>query len=249
MLNSRSRAALREAARRLHVEASLDRIYRRLDVLARRDALDRRSLDLLLAFCLREDSNCVDVGAHSGVVLAEMVRRAPRGKHIAYEPLPHLAAQLAEAYPQVDVRSAAVSDEEGEATFFHVREEPEGSGLKPRDWKERAEVEELRVRVDRLDSALSPDYVPHLIKIDVEGAEGQVIAGAMTTLTRHRPIVVFEHGLGGSDYYGNYPARIYDLLVGQAGMRIFDLDGRGPYTPAGFEAVFTQPIWNFVALP
>jgi FkbM family methyltransferase len=249
MMTSRQRAALRLATRRLHLEAPLDLIYQRFDVAARRDAIDRRNLGLLLAFCLRADSNCVDVGAHAGAVLREIVRRAPQGRHVAYEPLPHLAERLAAAYPGVDVRNAAVSDEEGEFDFFHVVSEPEGSGLKPRDWEARAEVVRLRVPVERLDSALGDGYVPDLIKIDVEGAEGQVIAGGLETIARHKPIVVFEHGLGGSDHYGNTPQRVYDLLVGEAGLRIFDLDGVGPYSAMQFEAVFTQPIWNFVARP
>jgi hypothetical protein len=30
-------------------------------------------------------------------------------------------------------------------------------------------------------------------------------------------------------------------------MRIFDLDGDGPYSRGRFEATFTEPIWNFLA--
>ena len=42
---------------------------------------------------------------------------------------------------------------------------------------------------------------------------------------------------------------MYDLLTGEAGMRIYDIDGRGPYTAAEFDDVFSQPLWNFVARP
>ncbi len=32
-------------------------------------------------------------------------------------------------------------------------------------------------------------------------------------------------------------------------MRIYDLDGRGPYSRQEFVNVFEQPIWNFLARP
>ena len=89
--------------------------------------------------------------------------------------------------------------------------------------------------------------MPALIKIDVEGAERQVIEGAIETLRRHAPIVVFEHGPGAQDEYQTSPEQVYDLLVSGAGMRIFDIDGVGPYSRTQFVDVYYKPIWNFVA--
>ena len=87
----------------------------------RRDRIDNQNLRLLLSFALREDSNCIDIGAHKGATLAEMVRVAPCGKHIAYEPLPFLHKHLVDHFPSVDVRLAAVSNERGNK--FHLCEE------------------------------------------------------------------------------------------------------------------------------
>jgi Methyltransferase FkbM domain len=89
--------------------------------------------------------------------------------------------------------------------------------------------------------------VPAFIKVDVEGAELQVFRGAADTLARHKPTVFFEHGEGAADRYGTSSAQIHDLLVGEAGLRIFDERGHGPYSRDQFEAVFTEPVWNFVA--
>jgi len=47
---------------------------------------------------LRPESNCIDVGSHGGVILDEMLRLAPNGSHLAFEPLPHLAAALRRKY-------------------------------------------------------------------------------------------------------------------------------------------------------
>jgi hypothetical protein len=132
----------------------------------------------------------------------------------------------------------------------HVADAPEYSGLKERTYPgyENSPRHELEVRIERLDDVLPEDFRPALIKIDVEGAELQVMRGATDTLRRHLPIVVFEHGIGASDRYGSRPEDVHELLVSDLGMRIFDLDGEGPYTRDKFVDVFPAPIWNFVAL-
>ena len=43
--------------------------------------------------CLRESSNCIEVGANVGQILREVVRAAPKGQRIAFEPIPGLFAQ------------------------------------------------------------------------------------------------------------------------------------------------------------
>jgi FkbM family methyltransferase len=216
--------------------------------LARRDRRDAEHMRLLLAFSLSTDSNCVDVGAHQGSVLKEIVRLAPEGHHIAYEPLPHLHKLLEARFPQVDVRRAALSDRNGPASFTYVRTNPAYSGFRERDYPGRERIETIEVRTEVLDSSLPPDYIPQLIKIDVEGAEQQVLEGSIKTIAAHKPVVVFEHGRGSAEYYGTRPVDLFELLCGIAGLRIFDIDGRGPFDLAEFQRIFERGgIWNFVA--
>ena len=212
---------------------------------------DFEHLRLLLAFSLPADANCIDVGAANGKVLAEIARVAPRGRHIAYEPLPVFHAELASRFPQIDVRSVALSDVDGATTFTYVRDRPWVSGFRHSHHSVNDDdVETITVRTERLDDHLPPGYVPHLIKIDVEGAEESVFRGALGTIARHRPIVVFQHGRGSADYYGTKPGVIHRLLTGDAGLRIFDMDGGGPYTLAAFEVAFdTNAHFHFVARP
>ena len=220
------------------------------DPSSRRVLRDEHAMRVVLATALRHDSNAIDVGANQGDTLEMILAVAPAGRHIAYEPIPGLAEQLAARYPHVDVRNAACSEEAGSAEFTHVLNAPAMSGLRQRaDLPPHAgEVERITVRLDKLDDALPEGYVPSLIKIDVEGAELLVMRGAAETLARHRPFVIFEHGVGGADLYGSQPGELFDLLT-DAGLRLFDLEGDGPYTRDGFEAVFTEPIWNFLAAP
>ena len=216
-----------------------------------RDQDDLDNIRRLLAFSLATDSNCVDVGANRGTVLAEMQRFAPNGHHVAFEPLPHLSKLLGRAFPGVEVHEAALSNRTGKADFAYVHGTSEGwSGLvfRPLPTGEKAEVEHIEVQLAVLDDVLAPTYHPSVIKIDVEGAEQQVLEGAMRTLKRHRPIVVFEHGLGSANAYGTEPLDIHRLLCGDAGLRIFDLDGLGPYTLAEFERTYySGERVNFVA--
>ena len=247
LLNPRITAGVRRAAGRVGLEKPLMRAYEWRYPAARRDRIDNERLRQLLAFSLAPDSNCIDVGCHRGDVLREMGRLAPHGRHIAYEPVPASYEALAAEFPDVDVRQAALSNEAGESSFTYVVDEPSFSGLRRRQYAGPRKLEELTVRTERLDDALPEGYVPRFVKVDVEGAERLVFEGAIETLRRYRPIVFFEHGQGASDYYGTRPGDVYRLLVEEAGMRIFDTDGRGPYAEAEFEAVFSAPIWNFVA--
>jgi FkbM family methyltransferase len=180
-------------------------------------------------------------------VLREIVRCAPHGQHIAYEPLPELAARLAREFPEVDVRNAAVSNKTGKSDFYRVRFGSMQSGLKRREGVPASSTDTIIVKTEKLDNDLPAGYIPDLIKIDVEGGERQVIEGAIETISRHAPIVCFEHGPGAEYEYNTSPKQVYDLLVREAGLRIFDIDGYGPYSEDGFVAVFDEPIWNFVA--
>jgi FkbM family methyltransferase len=215
---------------------------------ARRAYQDEGNMQLLLAFSLAADSNCLDVGSHDGRFLSEMVRIAPLGRHIAYEPLPPFAAKLTKDFPSVDVRGLALSNVNGTSDFTFVKNLPAYSGFRRRRYPSKPIIETITVPTARLDDDLPRDYVPSLIKIDVEGAEQLVIEGAIETLKRHRPIVLFEHGKGASDYYGTGPSDIYKLLCDAAGLRIFDLDGDGPYSLSQLDTVYRRNShWNFVA--
>lgn len=213
----------------------------------RRNLRDEAHLRLLLAFSLSESANCIDVGANIGGILKQIVAAAPHGRHIAYEPLPDLSANLRRRFPDVDVRQLAASNHRGTASFQHVRSRPGYSGLRRRDYPGQEEVEEIQVAVEDIDSSLPEGYVPALIKIDVEGGERHVIEGAIKTIERHRPIVVFEYGKASARNYDTAPGDVFDLLAGRAGLRILDLDG-ARYDRCGFERVVEQGTrFNFVA--
>lgn len=168
-------------------------------------------------------STCIDIGCHEGAILDAMLRIAPEGTHYAFEPLPHLFAKLASKYagvPNVRLFEVALSEAPGEATFQHVVTNPAYSGLLRRQYaRHDEEIVEIPVTLARLDDLVPPDAPVRLVKIDVEGAELQVLRGGSATLARCRPYVVFEHGRGAADCYGTTPAQVFDLLAG-CGLRV-----------------------------
>ena len=213
-----------------------------------RDRLDNENMRRLLAFTLAQDSNCIDIGAHEGAILREILRCAPNGRHIAFEPLPRFYDRLVREFPRVDVRRAALSTARGACSFKDVKTNPGYSGFRERAYPGEEQIETITVATDRLDSSLPADYVPALIKIDVEGAEREVIEGGIETIARFRPVLMFEHGRGAADRYGTRPEHMFELLCRRAGLRIFDLDANGPYSEAEFVAAFDLgERWNFVA--
>ena len=212
-----------------------------------RDRIDNERTKSLIAFTLGEEDNCIDVGANEGTVMRDIVRCAPRGHHIAYEPIPQLHGRLVNEFPGVDVRCAALSNSSGTSPFRYVTTNSGYSGLRERTYPGPVEIEMLDVQLERLDD-LPKEFAPALIKIDVEGAEREVVEGGIQMIKRHQPIVIFEHGRGAADHYGTRPEHMFELLCRMAGLRIFDLEGNGPYDLQRFVATFDSGArWNFVA--
>lgn len=244
------RDTLIDAAIKFGVDSQLRRARATLIPRYRHDRDETIRLRKLLLPVLREDSNCVDIGAYRGRMLAEFLKVAPHGRHIAYEPLPHLYKFLVARYPHVEVRNAAVSNEVGEKTFSYVKGTPAESGFRGRQHSGNTRTAHLSVRTETLDASLPSNYVPTLIKVDVEGAELQVFQGAIETISKYKPVIIFEHGKGGAAHYGTRPSHIYSILHDQAGLDIFDFDGNGPYTVDQLEESFElDERWDYIARP
>ncbi len=218
---------------------------RALQSRARRASGEREheNLRLLLTFLLRSDSNCVDVGASYGVILKEMIRLAPEGSHLAFEPIPDLYNSLVSRFPEADVRQVALSDESGEATFNWLPEAQGLSGLTRYKYAVTDNGKKITVRTGRLDEQLPPGYEPSLIKVDVEGGEYAVLRGGQRTLERYKPVLVVEYPRRGIPVPGIGREDLYDFLVSEIGYRAFDLLGQGPLSRSDFEV---SPGLNFV---
>jgi FkbM family methyltransferase len=175
----------------------------------------------VMARVLKKDSNCLDVGANEGMFVREMLKFAPEGDHMAFEPIPELAAKVEAKYPQVEVHNCALSDVSGWSTFQLVTNNPGYSGLRRRSYEfGEPVIKEIRVRTRTLDELYPQERPLQFVKIDVEGAEYLVLQGGKRTLKRHRPYIVFEHGRGAASFYDVRPEQLYDLLRRELDMEI-----------------------------
>lgn len=164
---------------------------------------------------IQKDSNCIDIGCHKGEILQSIIKLAPEGKHFAFEPIPYLHEQLKVKFDgQAAIFSCALSDNSGETTFNLVKNAPAYSGINKRKYAvENPEIEEIQVELKQLDEVIPADTKIDFIKIDVEGGEFDVLKGAKNLLKTHHPLIVFECGIGASEFYGTNPSELFQFLT------------------------------------
>jgi FkbM family methyltransferase len=175
----------------------------------RYDALIKK----IMAIVLEKDSSFIDIGCHKGDFLIEANKFAPSGSHVGFEPIPYFYNKLVITFGGInDIRQLGLSNERGETTFNYVKSNPLYSGIKKRNYPGKESIEELNIKVDTLDHQLFESSRVDLIKIDVEGAELNVLRGSFNTITKFNPVIVFEYELGASDVYGATPVEMWNFF-------------------------------------
>lgn len=185
-------------------------------------------LEKILERKLVNSSNCVDVGSHKGEILDLFIKYAPNGKHIGFEPIPHLANSLKKNYKNsVIIKDCGLSNKCGQKDFTHVKNAEAFSGFRERDYQNRqVDLETITVEICTLDQTLLEEKIEpvDLIKIDVEGAELEVLEGALKTVKSQKPLVIFEHGKGAAEFYSTSPSEIFDYFSKCCNMSISTLE-------------------------
>ena len=173
----------------------------------------------LLRYLVDRGRVSLDVGANLGLYTYFLARRSPRV--YAFEPNPYPFRVLARvADRNVTVLPVALSDRSGEVDLA-VPRGPRGwssnGAAVERDFPFRSTV--VRVACRRIDDlGLAPIG---FIKIDVEGHERQVLAGAQETLARDRPRLLVENEFS---HVGGAAAEVFTLLQdhGYEGFALID---------------------------
>jgi FkbM family methyltransferase len=131
----------------------------------------------------------LDVGANAGIFSLFAHSINPGSEIIAFEPLPamqdRLAGLKAGSGMHLTVRNQAASDRIGKARF----ESPHGYDGISRIATDQAAANTFEVETTTLDTVLNGREVM-LIKIDVEGFECQVLAGAQETIQNTRFMII-----------------------------------------------------------
>jgi len=153
---------------------------------------------------LRPGDCCIDVGAHIGYSTLLMSRFVgEHGRVVAYEPFPRNFAALQENLDLNQIRNTtlrrlALGEQRGELTLEYPTGEEFSSTPSACSYAVEGHRARISVPMDTLDAEmLRMRLSPHLVKIDVEGAELAVLRGARETLRQSRPLVLVEiHGWG-----------------------------------------------------
>jgi FkbM family methyltransferase len=157
-----------------------------------REALDFEAFMSLV----RPGAVIVDVGANFGLyALSAALYARPAGQIFAFEPAPGAFAMLerniADNGLEVTAIAAAIGAARARAKFLVTRDVSFSSLFETNRSHDATPIE---VEVATLDAALSDVKAIDLLKIDVEGGEAAVLAGARDLLGRsHRAIVQFEY--------------------------------------------------------
>jgi len=179
-----------------------------------------------------------DVGANIGFFALLAARLAgPGGRVVAFEPVPEVAGYARAAArsnaldDRVEIRTQAVGEHSGTAAL-HVVSEPSWSHLASRG-RHPDTVATIDVEVVTLDGLLDAgEPAPGVIKLDVEGAEVEVLRGASRLLAEHRPALIVE--------LHETNAEVADLLE-DAGYALDVLDGPLPVREAGPARMLARP--------
>jgi FkbM family methyltransferase len=151
---------------------------------------------------LQPGDTFLDVGANCGWLSIRAARRVGRGgRVIAFEPSPILVDILryhakVNRLPQIIVVPKAVSDSDNEAPFFLLNGgfsfrnsltigRDDVPFVRPED---KLRITVPTVTLDRY--CAQHDLRPALVKIDVEGAELEVLEGCRELLRQARPVII-----------------------------------------------------------
>jgi FkbM family methyltransferase len=155
-----------------------------------------------MAAILHPGMSYYDVGANVGffAVLAARLL-SPKDRVICFEPVPENTSQInynarLNNFPNVSVLGVALGKDERTEPFY-TSHEPTWGNLASVGRRPAEASGEITVTVRTLDSVRDTDHLPApaLIKIDVEGAEVEVLQGAENTIRNCRPILMIElHG-------------------------------------------------------
>ena len=142
---------------------------------------------------IRRGASVCDMGANKGSFLFWLARWSSPGRAVAFEPQPDLAGQLGRLCAKFSLdnvvieQRAAYSSSSAQRFFGPDGHQPGASLLKPDEAFKAMDVQTIT-----LDEYFKPTEDVAAIKIDVEGAELDVLLGARRTLQRCMPLLIVE---------------------------------------------------------
>ncbi len=149
---------------------------------------------------LQPDTIFYDLGGNIGFYALLANRYITTGKIYSFEPMPasrlvfekHLLLNRSQIqYHNIRLLPLVISDREKEVAFSNDAGQMEGNTYITTSPYFKKAVNTIRVKSHSIDELVGLGYdPPHVIKIDVEGAEYDVLQGSVNTLKRFRPRIL-----------------------------------------------------------
>jgi FkbM family methyltransferase len=153
---------------------------------------------LTIRLCLPK-KGFIDVGAHIGSIISQVVHYDASIRLYAIEPIPEKISNLRRMFPTIELHQCALGESDGDIAFYvNVKQSGFSSLAKPTN---DLDIVEITVPLRKLDSLIASDNID-VIKIDVEGAELGVLRGGDQLIARSRPLIMFESGPPTNDGLG-----------------------------------------------
>jgi FkbM family methyltransferase len=193
---------------------------------------------------LRSGYTFYDVGANAGffsLLAARLV--GPAGRVYSFEPLPENVTTLREqisinSLANCQVIETAVSDRSGRALFLPAADNAMGHLLSSarKSPPETNASPATEVTTISIDDFVGDHRAPDMMKIDVEGAEASVLAGAGRLLTSTgAPVLLIE-------LHGEQKAASVDSILRSHGYGFTDLSGNPLPSARGQHHVLSVPL-------
>lgn len=213
--------------------------------------LESARIETILSQVIQPSSNCIDIGCHLGSMLDTILKYAPQGNHLAFEPTPYKAQWLREKFPEVEILEFALGDESGDVTFYQNTSHSGFNGLRPHK-QDGDRLLAYSVRCELLDNLVDLHRPLDFMKIDVEGGELGVLCGATKILSSHHPTILFECTKSGLACFNFTPREVFDFFQEYAYQVFLPKDfinNAEPLTFVQFEQAMQYPFqaFNFIA--
>ncbi|MES2284321.1 MAG: FkbM family methyltransferase [Bacteroidota bacterium] len=194
------------------------------------ESFEENTKDLIMN-TVKKGMVVLDIGANIGYYTVKMASIVgDEGKVLAFEPNPLMVKELKNNIElnnlkNVQIHEIALSNISGSLTFYNPSKGKEAHGsLKQNNTFDFDDTRE--VRAERLDDVLKNAGIQKVdfIKIDVEGAEYEVLAGAKELLfSENKPVIIFESA---ENLCYAFEHKVFDILklVSDYGYEIENID-------------------------
>jgi FkbM family methyltransferase len=180
---------------------------------------------------------CIDVGANVGAISLSLCDRVgPTGHVYCFEPGPPFLERLRANFAlnptlleRASLHAVGLSDREMELLWSQDPDHPWNGGFIPHETK-------VKLPVVTLDSFVSENAVPRVdfIKIDVEGMELDVLAGAAKTLAQFHPKILVETLMDFEPAEGRKIRKELEALLRDHGYELYEVTPEGRQGPVAY---------------